>query len=108
MARTAERELAARKIRFLGCLRDKGADARPVEASKAMLARELGTTESRLRHDLKVLLAEGMLEAHARFLPNGGQLENAYRITPRGQRWLASLEDAALRERACLARSARG
>lgn len=92
MARTAERELERRKARVLGFLRDKGAGARPIGASKEMLACGLGTTESRLRHDLKALRDGGMLEARARFLPDGGRQANEYRITPRGLRWLAAVE----------------
>lgn len=94
MARTSERELEARGVRVLECLRDMGADVRPVGVSRAALARELGLTLSRLHRSLTTLLADGMLEVRPLYLPDGGQQVNEYRITPRGRRWLAARSDA--------------
>lgn len=93
MARTAERELDERKAHLLGILSSRGAEARPVPLSHAALSEALGTTECRARCSLRALEADGMLAVHARFLSNGGQKENAYRITPRGRRWLARIEE---------------
>ncbi|WP_139651775.1 hypothetical protein [Raoultibacter phocaeensis] len=93
MARTAERELDERKARVLGLLRSRGADARSISLSYSALSEALGTTECRMRCSLRALKADGMLAVHARYFPNGGQRENAYRITSRGRRWLARIEE---------------
>ena len=93
MARTAERELDVRKARLLGLLRSRGAEARPTPLSLSALSDALGTTECRTRCSLRALKAEGMIAVRARYLPNGGQRENAYRITPKGLHWLALVEE---------------
>lgn len=93
MARTAMRELCQRKARLLGLLRDEGAGSRPTPLSLSALSSALGTTECRTRCSLRALKAEGMIAVRARYLPNGGQRENAYRITPKGRHWLALVEE---------------
>lgn len=92
MARTAQRELDERKGRVLGFLEGKGAGTRPVSLSYSALSDALGTTECRVRCSLKALRAEGMVRVSARHLPNGGQRENAYRVTSKGLHWLALVE----------------
>lgn len=98
MARTATSELRERRARLLGLLRDAGAGARQVPLSVSALSDALGTTEYRTRCSLRALKSEGMLAVRARYLPNGGQRENAYRITPKGRRWLALVEEGSAPE----------
>ena len=49
------------------------------------LASGLGRTEAQARRSLRALEAAGHLVVEHRFLPNGGQAENAYRVTPAGR-----------------------
>lgn len=93
MARTAARDLDERKAHVLAHLRDEGAENRSVALSLSSLSGALGITESRMRCSLGALKAEGMVAVRARYLPNGGQRENAYRITAKGLHWLALVEE---------------
>lgn len=93
MARTAARELEERKVRVLGRLRDAGAADRPIPLSLSALSAALGITECRARCSLRALKDEGMIAVRPRFLPNGGQQENAYRITAKGRNWLVLVGD---------------
>ena len=46
---------------------------------------KLGVSENCVRFTLNGLLKNGWIAKCERFLPNGGQIENAYLLTPRGR-----------------------
>lgn len=81
-----------RRARVLAALRDRGADSRAVELSVRTLAEASGLTYDQARSALRSLVAAGAVRALPRSLPNGGTAENAYRVTSKGCRALATFE----------------
>lgn len=52
------------------------------------LAQSVGKSVATIRNSLRALEGEGLVVVHARFLRNGGQLENEYEVTALGERVL--------------------
>ncbi len=63
-------------------------------ASLSSVARELGWSVGKVKLVRAAARDEGLLEVEERWGENGAQLENAYRLTRKGRRLLASREDA--------------
>lgn len=59
---------------------------------------DLGLTVARARLACRTLVKQGFVLREARFAPNGGCLENAYRLTPEGRRRLRDYEAAQVAE----------
>lgn len=59
------------------------------------MSRALNVSENCVRFSLRKLEDEGMVTKRSRYLPNGGQLENAYSITERGIHALMPREEGA-------------
>lgn len=55
-----------------------------VPASIDELVSALGLSRNQVRRALRALSDDGRLVVEPRFLPNGGQTENAYRVTAAG------------------------
>ena len=64
-------------------------------ASIAALAAGAGLSKCQARRALSSLEAEGLLAVERRFRPDGGQAENAYRVTPAGRARLSRLAASA-------------
>lgn len=79
---------------MIGVLRYVGREGEGggVCVSQVKLARELGSTVSRVRLAVAKLSAIGCIEVGERYLPNGGQLENRYRATEKGMRVLETYD----------------
>ena len=73
-----------RKLRILVFVRDNADEAGCVTMSVASIAESLSLSVTQLKYLRRSLVTEGLLKSEPRFLPNGGQLENAYSLTPEG------------------------
>ena len=94
--RTSNAVIKERKIRVLEYLQasaTRGDGALSVSYRK--LAEEAGLTIGQARSVLCLLRRDGLVETQCRYLPNGGQLENFYRITAKGA---CALAERAARE----------
>ena len=97
MTRTSERVIEGRKRALLEYVAERSralqiAPDMPVETflSLSGLSAELGLSVSQTRCLVRRLTDDSFLAVIPRYLPNGGQLENAFRVTPAG---LAFLRD---------------
>lgn len=89
MVRVSNKVIEQRRVRLLGALlkhAEEGGDA--LELSNRQLACELQISAGAARGLLKGVRAEGLVAVQPRFLSNGGQAENAYRITAKGIEFL--------------------
>ena len=112
MVRVSNKVIEQRKVRLLGALlkhAEEGGDA--LELSSRQLACNLQISAGAARGLLKVVRSEGLVAVQPRFLSNGGQAENAYRITAKGVEFLrravqgsAKADEAAPEARAASAR----
>lgn len=59
-----------------------------ITRSVSRLAEAMGKSVATARNSIKALERKGLVTVRARFLRNGGQLENEYGLTPLGQRVL--------------------
>ena len=92
MARRPAGDVAADDNALLALIAARSSGRPPcVCASIAALASGLGRTEAQARRSLRALEAAGHLVVEHRFLPNGDQAENAYRVTPAGRERLSRL-----------------
>lgn len=112
MVRVSNKVIEQRKVRLLGALlkhAEEGDDA--LELSSRQLACNLQISAGAARGLLKGVRSEGLVAVQPRFLSNGGQAENAYRITAKGVEFLrravqgsAKADEAAPEARAASAR----
>lgn len=56
------------------------------------LSRELGCSVATVRNSLRALYSKGLVSVRARYLRNGGQLENEYELTDEGKQLLSNVE----------------
>ena len=77
------------QMRLLAYLRDVAPGPRtPASVSVAEIARAMGWSVGKVKILRRSLVDEGLLEVRERRLPNGGQTENAYRLTRAARRRL--------------------
>ena len=85
MARTCRVELDRRQLALLACIQTSAdSGTRIARLAITDIQKALGISRSRVRLTLNHALADGLVIKQERFLPNGGQLENAYALTPKG------------------------
>ena len=90
MPRSSKNAVEETKCELLAYLSERAAGHRPRVACVSLrrMAAELGISEVRVRRALNCLVREERLECSYRYAENGGQLENAYRLTDKGRTWL--------------------
>lgn len=84
MARRTLKAVEADEMALLSCLVALSPSGVPVFASINRLAAASGLSHNQVRRALRVLSNDGRLTIEQRFLPNGGQIENAYHLTEAG------------------------
>lgn len=84
MSGTKRKFMDERKLRLLKYLSDNADESGCFTMSVAHIANDLGLSVTQLKYLRRSLVAEGLLMSEARFLPNGGQLENSYSLTEEG------------------------
>lgn len=96
MPRSSKCVVEERKLSLLAYLAQLSLGRRPQVACVSLrrMATDLGISEVRVRHALRCLMDEGLLESEYRFGGNGGQLENAYRLTSKGRAWLKKMSQS--------------
>lgn len=95
MSRLSRKIIEQRKLRLLGILLEYGKRlGEKAEVSYSQLSSDMQFSDSggAVRRLVKGMEEEGLITVQARFLPNGGQLENAYRITEKGMCLLQKVE----------------
>lgn len=90
MPRSSRSTVEDTKLSLLAYLEQLSSGHRPQVACVSLrrIATEFGISEVRVRRALTGLVNEGRLECSFRYSENGGQLENAYRLTSEGRTWL--------------------
>ena len=68
-----------------------GQGFRPASLSLAGLSAATNKSEGTVRRSIKSMAEQGIVSVASVHLPNGGQLENLYCVTPRGGEYLAAL-----------------
>lgn len=68
-----------------------GQGFRPASLSLAGLSAATNKSEGTVRRSIKSMAEQGIVSVASVHLPNGGQLENLYCVTPRGEEYLAAL-----------------
>lgn len=92
MARRCAKDVDADDDALLFYLATHSAGRPPVICvSIAVLCAALNRSDSQVRRSLRALQARGWTAVEHRFLPNGGQTESAYSVTPAGRAHLAGL-----------------
>lgn len=89
MARPTDEEVERRAMAALAFI-DENKEARTGVAriSQRQFAERMGVGETAARTTVRMLIEDGLVERSEQYLPNGGQLENAYLVTARGRRVL--------------------
>lgn len=86
MARIKDAEMEKRKRLAVSYLEEKTSSSRPLRATYGAMANDLGLSVRQLRRVISALEDEGIVCVTKRFSDLGAQLENSYRLTPRGRR----------------------
>ena len=93
MARVSDSQMRQRAMGALAALRAASEHPRKgVRLSRRQIAETLGLSEQQARRVMKLLEKEGLVEVVSNFLPNGGQIENTYRLTKKGRKLLRRAE----------------
>lgn len=75
-----------------------GHASRPVALSLAGLAEATDKSEGTVRRSIRSMAEQGIVSVAEAHLPNGGQLENLYCVTPRGEEYLSALRSQGIIE----------
>lgn len=78
--------LSKDRLLMLGYLLDSAPSPRkPSVVSIDQIAGAVGVSSGKVKYLIREFVDTGLLEVEPRFLPNGGQAENAYRLTRKGR-----------------------
>lgn len=84
MAGTKRKFMDERKLHLLRFLHENADETGSLTMSVTHIAETVGLSVTQLKYLRRSLVNEGLLKSEARFLPNGGQLENTYTLTEEG------------------------
>lgn len=91
MGRSSRRVVECTENAILAVIEQASSPRRPACLSHRDLARDLGVSESRVRHARRRLVDAGLVTVEPRHASDGGQLANGYRLTQTGRERLKRL-----------------
>lgn len=94
MGRSSRRAVECTENEILAAIEQASSPRRPACMSHRDLARDLGASESRVRHARRRLEEAGLVSVEPRYASDGGQLANGYRLTQAGRERLKHLRTA--------------